>query len=450
MSDNENRTPETPHQGPAPQGPPPAPTGYVPHSTPWQSPSPLGYPGAPPSGHYASQPHPHSGVHGPSQPSGVWQPTSSSVPGPGITSPLESQTARRSGRTRSGVIVAAALALMIGSGATGAVISQSLDGNSSRVVTASPVAVEGVSREAGSLSDVAAAVSPSVVSIVSTTNSGVSEGSGIILTSDGTILTNNHVVAGAPRTGGIEVRLNDGSSYSANVVGADASSDLAVIRLVNASDLTPATLGNSDKLKVGDTVLAVGSPLGLEGSVSAGIVSALHRSVNLGTAPGATESSLLADAIQTDAAVNPGNSGGPLVDASGAVVGINTAIATAGGEASGNIGVGFSIPIDYASRIAKDLAEGKTPQRAILGVETRASSSGGAEVANVTSGSGADKAGIRPGDVVLSVDGRLVESPSDLVAAVRSRAPGEKVEIALDRSGDKSTVEVTLGSSEDN
>jgi putative serine protease PepD len=195
-----------------------------------------------------------------------------------------------------------------------------------------------------SLADVVAAVSPSVVSINVAVRGGTGTGSGVILDKDGSILTNAHVVQGATR---ISVQFSDGRRVDARLVGADADRDVAVIRLDNASNLTPATLGTNTALRVGDPVLAFGSPLGLDGSVSAGIVSALNRQVEGRT-------SNLTDMIQTDAAINPGNSGGPLVNAAGQVVGINTAIATTG-ESGGNIGVGFAIPIGTAMQVADQI-----------------------------------------------------------------------------------------------
>jgi putative serine protease PepD len=293
---------------------------------------------------------------------------------------------------------------------------------------------------------VAAAVQPSVVSVTVSGASGSAEGSGVILRSDGTILTNNHVVEGAGDGGSLRVRFADGRTAAARLVGRDPSTDLAVIRAQGVSGLKPATLGSSAGLHVGDTVLALGSPLGLDGSVTAGIVSALHRTVDLGGDGRPGPSASLSDAIQTDAAINPGNSGGPLVDANGAVVGINTAIASLGGGGSGNIGVGFAIPVDEARSVAEQLIAGRTPRHALLGVEVSDDPSGGALIGQVTPGSGADRAGLRTGDVVTRVDATPIADGSALAAAIRSRQPGDKVVLTYRRDGQERTATVTLGS----
>jgi putative serine protease PepD len=266
-----------------------------------------------------------------------------------------------------------------------------------------------------------------------------------VLRSDGTILTNNHVIASAADGGGsLSVKFNDGRTLAADIVGRDASSDLAVIRARGISNAKPAALGSVDDVNVGDSVLAIGSPLGLEGSVSAGIVSALHRPVGLG---GGAQ---LSDAIQTDAAINPGNSGGALVDAQGRVIGINTAIATLGGGGrggqAGSIGLGFAIPVDEAKRVSDQLVKGQQPTRAVLGVQAADAPDGGALVDAVTPGSAAERAGLRSGDVVVSVDGRTVDDAAALTAAIRSHDPGQEVRITVKRGGSERTIRATLGS----
>jgi putative serine protease PepD len=247
-------------------------------------------------------------------------------------------------------------ALTLGSGTAGALLADRLPGGNQVAGIAAPVSLTG-SLPTEQLARTAAAVAPSVVSITVSTGNSTAEGSGVILRSDGTILTNNHVVASG---GAMEVTFADGTSAAATLVGRDTGTDLAVIRAQGRSGLTPARFGSSAALSVGDTVLAVGSPLGLAGTVTAGIVSALHRSVDVGGEDPASGQSAetLNDAIQTDAAINPGNSGGALVDASGAVVGINSAIATLSASASGqsgSIGVGFAIPADQARAVADRL-----------------------------------------------------------------------------------------------
>jgi putative serine protease PepD len=348
------------------------------------------------------------------------------------------------------VALAAVAAVSAAAGATGAVVATRGDGTTGTtgVVTGSPQTVSGGSSPTEQLAKVAAAVQPSVVSILVTGQSGSDEGSGVIVRSDGTVLTNNHVVEAAAAGGTITVKRSDGSTASATIVGRDPSADLAVIKMSGVSGLPVATLGSSSDLHVGDTVLAIGSPLGLEGSVSSGIVSALHRTVSLNdqSNPFAqTQSSSLGDAIQTDAAINPGNSGGALVDASGRIVGINTAIATAG--TNGSIGVGFAIPIDEAKRVMDDLIAGKTPTHAVLGVNVSDAQTGnGALIQAVVAGSAAAKAGLQAGDIVTRIGDTAIGSSSALAAAVRSHQPGDKVEVRYLRAGKAGSVTVTLAS----
>jgi putative serine protease PepD len=243
-----------------------------------------------------------------------------------------------------------------------------------------------------------------------------------------------------------------------------------VIKADNVSGLTPATLGSSNGLHVGDTVLALGSPLGLEGSVSSGIVSALHRTVDLGSesqgdgssgsspfgqdnsSSSAAAPTVVTDAIQTDAAINPGNSGGPLVDDSGRVVGLNTAIASLGSSGgtstqSGNIGVGFSIPIDQAKTVADQLINGQTPSHAQLGISVSDATTSGAQVGEVSGGSGAAKAGLQTGDVIVQADSTQIADADALIAVVRSHKPGDTITLTYTRNGERRTAQVTLGSS---
>jgi putative serine protease PepD len=241
-------------------------------------------------------------------------------------------------------------------GATGAVVAAGL-GSSTPTAATSTTHASTVADSSSTqlLAKVAAAVQPSVVSVVVTLPNGTEEGSGVILNADGTIVTNAHVVADAA-SGRITVTFSDGRTATARVVGSNTAKDIAVIKAEGVSGLTPATLGSSSTLHVGDTVLAIGSPLGLEGSVTSGIVSALHRDVGAENGS-SSDGASLDDAIQTDAAINPGNSGGPLVDASGRVVGISTAIATTSDD-SGSIGVGFAITIDDAMTAANAILSG--------------------------------------------------------------------------------------------
>jgi len=314
-------------------------------------------------------------------------------------------------------------------------------------ITAAP-SVPAASLPAGSVEQVAAKVVPSVVKLETDMGRASEEGSGVILSTDGLILTNNHVVEAA-KGGDTTVTFADGRTSKFTLVGADPSSDIAVVKADNISDLTPITIGSSANLKVGQDVVAVGSPLGLEGTVTTGIVSALNRPV--ATGGDANNQNTVLDAIQTDAAINPGNSGGALVNMNGELVGVNSAIATLGGDSadaqSGSIGLGFAIPIDQAKRIADELIQSGNASHASLGVQVgNDTASHGAKIVEVTSGGAAAAAGLPSGVVVTKVDDRVIGSADALVAAVRSRAPGEKVTLTyLDPAGKPQTVQVTLG-----
>jgi putative serine protease PepD len=296
-----------------------------------------------------------------------------------------------------------------------------------------------------SVEDVAAAVLPSVVSVQVATGTGQGTGSGVVLSSDGLILTNNHVVEVAASGGDVVVSFQDGTTATATVVGLDPLTDLAVLQAEDVSGLTPATLGSSSDLAVGEQVVAIGSPLGLDGTVTTGIVSALERPVR--TTDAGPDGSTVIDAVQTDAPINPGNSGGPLVNMAGEVVGINSAIATAPGS-QGSIGLGFSIPVDQARPIAEELRDSGTATHARLGVSVGNTTDGspGALVAAVEPGGSADSAGLQEGDVVTRVGERLLADGDELVAAVRSYRPGDSVEVTVSSGGDTRTVEITLGS----
>jgi putative serine protease PepD len=339
----------------------------------------------------------------------------------------------------------------------------------------------------GTVEQVAAKVVPSVVMLETDLGRQSEEGSGIILSSDGLILTNNHVVAtaanpghpapprdrehtgprepggpqepdpdprhpdsdhagGTPKT---TVTFSDGRTAEFTVVGTDPTTDIAVVRVQGVSGLTPVSLGSSSNLRVGQPVMAVGSPLGLEGTVTTGIVSALNRPVST-TGETGNQNTVL-DAIQTDAAINPGNSGGALVNMSGQLVGVNSAIATLGGDSadaqSGSIGLGFAIPVDQAKRIADELIKTGTASHASLGVQvTNDKGTPGAKVVEVVPNGAAAAAGLPSGVVVTKVDDRTVNSADALVAAVRSKAPGEKVTLTFKGpSGESKSVQVTLG-----
>ena len=305
----------------------------------------------------------------------------------------------------------------------------------------------------------------------STSGSGTltesSLGSGVVLSEDGYIVTNNHVVAGADA---LKVTVG-GEEYDADVVGTDESSDIAVIKLRNASGLTPVEIGDSDNLTIGEWAMSIGSPFGLEQSVATGIVSATSRSqimsnsesgsdgYGYGYGNSSSQSSgytIYPNMIQTDAAINPGNSGGALVDSNGKLIGINTLNTSYSGNYSG---VGFAIPVNYAVNIAQQIIEGKTPTHAQLGVSLSTVNSqnakryglkvdSGAYISAVNSGSGAAEAGLEEGDIVTKFDGNSVSSASDLMLDVRSKNPGDKVTLEVNRNGETKQIEVTLGSDE--
>ncbi|WP_233159158.1 S1C family serine protease [Pseudonocardia sp. MH-G8] len=286
---------------------------------------------------------------------------------------------------------------------------------------------------------VAARVLPSVVQLRVDTPGATGEGSAMVLSADGLLLTNNHVVEAAAQSGTVTAVFDDGRTAAALIVGRDPSSDVAVIRAQNVTGLVPVELGNSDSVRVGQQVVAFGAPLGLGGTVTTGIISAVDRAVNVGPETGANTPTVL-NALQTDAAINPGNSGGPLVDMQGRVVGINSAIATTGAQ-GGSIGVGFSIPVNQARRVAEELERTGRASRAVLGVTVEDNpQQAGAIIREVVPGGAAEQAGIRPDDVVLRFGDQRISTGTDLQAAVGSRAPGEVVDVQL---GDR-TVQVTL------
>ena len=282
-------------------------------------------------------------------------------------------------------------------------------------------------------------------------------GSGVVLTADGYIITNYHVIAGGDA---YKVTI-EGETYDAEVVGSDPSSDIAVIKAKDASGLTPVEIGDSDDLIIGEWVMTIGSPFGLEQSVATGIVSATSRSQIMDASTdqygqSSGETTIYPNMIQTDAAINPGNSGGALVDADGKLIGINTLITSYSGNYSG---VGFAIPVNYAVNLAQQIIDGKTPTHAQLGVSLSTvnaqnaqryglSADAGAYVAAVSEGSGAAEAGLQEGDIITKFDGESVESASDLMLDVRSKNPGDKVTLDVNRNGETKQIEVTLGSDE--
>jgi putative serine protease PepD len=423
-----------------------------------------------------------------------WRYAQAHVPFPDQTPTVAFPKVRK--RSRAGVVITGVAAVAVVSAGVGAVVltnqpdRSAANGLASALVTAphppvakSPVVSPPVTGVAdGSVEQVAAKVLPSVVKLEIDMGNQSEEGSGIVLDTDGLILTNNHVVAalnGAARGKGLPaggdgpdgqaapsgqespggqgtqatVTLSDGRTAPFSVVGADPSSDIAVVRAQGLSGLTPITLGSSKDLKVGQNVVAVGSPLGLQGTVTTGIVSALDRPVATG-GDGPDQNTVL-DAIQTDAAINPGNSGGALVNMNGELIGVNSAIASLGGgdsagAQSGSIGLGFAIPVDQAKRIADELTSTGTATHASLGVQLSDDASAhGAAVSQVVDGGPAAAAGLPGGVVVTKVDDHVIDSAEALVAAVRSKAPGDQVTLTYsDPGGASKTTQVTLGTAQ--
>jgi putative serine protease PepD len=365
-------------------------------------------------------------------------------------------------RRRRGGLAAAALATLLVGGAAGfagAAAYDSLQGDGgsafgTRAETSPVVDTGDRPAQDGSAEEVAQKVLPSVVRIVVDGPQGQGSGSGVIISSDGRVLTNAHVVEGAGEGAELTVSFNDGTHAPASVVGVDTLTDTAVIEAEGVDGLQPATIGTSGNVDVGQDVVAIGSPFGLDATVTTGIVSALDRPVNVGT--DSEGNATVYPAIQTDAAINPGNSGGPLVDMEGNVVGINSSIRTSTSSTGqgGSIGLGFAIPIDEVMPIVDQIVAGETPTHALIGVSVRDNPSNdggavvpdGAAVGEVSAGSAADDAGLQAGDVITKVDDRLITSSDELVATVRGYRPGDEVELTYRRDGEEQTTTITLGS----
>ena len=360
---------------------------------------------------------------------------------------------RRGGRGMAGVVTAALIAGLVGGGAgfggAYALLGDERPAASAPALGSVPASTGTAPASNGTVAGAAAAAAPSTVDIRVITSQGVAEGSGVVLTADGAVLTNNHVVEGS--SGTIQVTLSDGSQHPATVVGTAPSYDLAVLRMQNVSGLTAATLGRSADLQVGQQVVAIGSPQGLTGTVTTGIVSALNRTVGV---QGDNGQAVVYNGLQTDAPINQGNSGGPLVNLDGQVIGINSAIATTG-QSSGSIGLGFTIPIDQARRVAQEILDSGSATKPVLGVQgaqetaQQAESGSGATIAAVQAGSAAAIAGLAAGDVVTKVGDARVEDFSDLVARIGAQTPGGPVTLTVQRGGQERTVDVTLGSAKD-
>ncbi|WP_344774604.1 S1C family serine protease [Nocardioides panacisoli] len=376
---------------------------------------------------------------------------------------------RRPQRARFAALVLSG-ALLVGgaAGAGGAALVNAAsddDTSSAGGSSSSPLTVandtsspSGSTAPTGSVEKVAAAVLPSVVELDVSGGNQAGSGSGVILTDDGLILTNNHVVtldSSVPADQStVTVSFNDGTHTTGKVVGTDPLTDTALVQAQDVSGLKPITIGKSQSLAVGEQVVAIGSPYGLDSTVTSGIVSALNRPVDVGRD---SQNNVTAyPAIQTDAAINPGNSGGALVDMDGHLVGINASIQTAGssmGGQGGSIGLGFAIPIDEIRPIIDELRNGDTPTHARLGIEVSdaADTSGaqiseGAKIESISNGSAAGAAGLQEGDVITGIDDQPITSSDGLVATVRSYRPGETVKVTYERDGSEHTTDLKLDS----
>jgi putative serine protease PepD len=404
-------------------------------------------------------------------------------------------------KKRSGagmVVLAAAVAAIVG-GASGAGIVVAVDSHNNSNAAATSAGPTSITvndkKDATAITAVAAKASPSVVTINVSASDEAGTGSGIVLTADGYVLTNTHVVTldGDTSDTTIQVETNDGRLLAAKVVGTDPIDDLAVIKLQNVSDMQPAQFADSSKLNVGDMAIAIGAPLGLAGTVTNGIISALNRSITVASAaaptggdssggsgnspfnfwnfgegngsggtqePSTTASTTISlPVIQTDAAINPGNSGGALLDSNGRVIGVNCAIASAGasstdGSQTGSIGVGFAIPSNVALRIANDIIKTGSATHGLLGASvedvatagsTTTSKTVGAKIASVTAGEAAFKAGIQAGDIVTNFNGIPITGATDLTAQVRVLEAGAKASITYVRGSKVVKSSVTLG-----
>jgi putative serine protease PepD len=373
------------------------------------------------------------GQPGPADPAG-WDQLSWGGP------PPESGRGRNPGRNLlAGIGVLALMAISaVGGGVAGALVyAQSDDGGGGSGITR--VVVDAPQLDYTSLASIASDVSPSVVSI----QVGQHGGSGVVVSEDGYIITNAHVVEVAT-SDQVRVRFSSGETAAATIVGADERSDIAVVHAEGVADLTPARFGRSSDVLVGDTVLAIGSPLGFDGSVTQGIISAMDRTLQ----PEEPDSPTLSGLLQTDAAINRGNSGGALVNLAGEVIGINTAIAVQN-QNDGFLGVGFAVPSDRATNVAEQLIAGEEVSHAFLGVRVASAEDGGALIGEVSPGSPAEQAGLQEGDIVVRLGDRPITDANDLVSAVQAAEVGEALEIEFQRDGATQTASVTLDEAED-
>ncbi|MDC2945560.1 S1C family serine protease [Streptomyces heilongjiangensis] len=368
--------------------------------------------------------------------------------------------ARRRKRGKKILVVGAALIALV-SGGVGGAVGAYLERNGGVGEVELPQSGGGTSgRAPDSVAGIAASALPSVVTLHVSGSDAQGTGTGFVLDRRGHILTNNHVVEPAGDDGEITVTFSGGETAEASLVGRDSGYDLAVVKVSGVGGLKPLPLGNSDDVRVGDPVVAIGAPFDLANTVTSGIISAKERPITAGGDGGDRSDVSYVDALQTDAPINPGNSGGPLVDVNARVIGINSAIRSAGsgseadGGQAGSIGLGFAIPINQGKRIAEELINTGKATHPVIGVTLDMDYSGdGARVGDdgdgtVKQGGPADRAGIRAGDVITEVDGRRVHSGDELIVKVRAHRPGDRLELTLQRDGGERKVTLTLGSSD--
>ncbi|GAA2240492.1 hypothetical protein GCM10010232_29400 [Streptomyces amakusaensis] len=444
-----------PYGGPGPWAPAPPVQRPVPTpagGTPVPPPVPPQY-----AGH---QPHPQDASTGPQTPQWLqYDPWGSPAAPAPFTHPGEPPRGKR----RRGALLVGAVVLALASGAVGGGVGAYVERRGGITqVELDQAPRESRDRAPDSVAGIAASALPSVVTLHVSGGGEQGTGTGFVLDRRGHILTNHHVVAPAGPGGEISVTFSGGETARGTLVGKDSGYDLAVVKVSGVSGLTPLPLGNSDNVRVGDPVVAIGAPFDLQNTVTSGIISAKERPITAGGEKGDGSDVSYVDALQTDAPINPGNSGGPLVDAKARVIGINSAIRAAdtgggGGEGaqSGSIGLGFAIPINQGKRVAEELINTGRATHPVIGVSLDMKYTGdGARVGekgkdgtpSVTPDGPSAKAGVRPGDVITEVDGRRVHSGEELIVKIRAHRPGDRLKLTLTRSGDERTVTLTLGS----
>ncbi|MFE0641468.1 trypsin-like peptidase domain-containing protein [Streptomyces sp. NPDC058877] len=370
-------------------------------------------------------------------------------------------------KSRKGLAIAGALVFALITGVIGGGVGAYVERNGGLTTVELPQAEAGsTDRAPDSVAGIAASALPGVVTLHVRGNGSSGTGTGFVLDTQGHILTNNHVVDGATSSKDISVTFSSGETARAKLIGKDTGYDLAVVQVTGVSGLKPLPLGNSENVRVGDPVVAIGAPFDLSNTVTSGIISAKERPITAGGEKGDGSDISYVDALQTDAPINPGNSGGPLLDSKAQVIGINSAIRAAGGAGEGgeggasqpgSIGLGFAIPINQGKRVAEELINTGKATHPVIGVSldmqfngdgARVGEKGAGGSASVTAGGPAAKAGLRPGDVITKVDGQRVHNGEELIVKIRAHRPGDRLELTLTRNGKELTKTLTLGSSQ--